>query len=77
MKAMKRLQVRKHATTLKEVLRLLALERQALSEEAETEQVSLMTFHAAKAPGGRWSFSSDAKKDFFPTKELSMRVRHG
>ena len=48
MVAMKRLQRRKQVSTLRDVLRLLALERQALSEEAEADQVSLMTFHAAK-----------------------------
>jgi len=48
MAAMKRLQRRKQVSSLRDVLRLLALERQALSEEADGDQVSLMTFHAAK-----------------------------
>ncbi len=48
MEAMKRLQRRKQTSNLRDVLRLLALERQALSEEADGDQVSLMTFHAAK-----------------------------
>jgi DNA helicase-2/ATP-dependent DNA helicase PcrA len=48
MAAIRRLQKRKQVSNLREILRLLALERQALSEEAKEDQVSMMTFHAAK-----------------------------
>lgn len=46
--ATRRLRRRKKVTKLKEILRLLALERQALTDEATADQVSLMTLHSAK-----------------------------